>query len=355
MAHLANVTRVRTLATVRRVRVLPYGGQILVPVGRQVEPMHVIARGPSEGAFQVLWASELLNVAPEELYKYLLASEGVELEKGTPLLRKPAAFGRSKVYRCPADATLVRVRDGCLVLQRTDKVEEARAMLSGRVVSIIPDRGVVIEAVGSLAQAVWDSGKSGFGRLQPAPGSAQKSLTEDHIGPEATGAVYVAGRVERHQVLESLEERGARGLIAGSMPASLCQHADRFSFPVLLTEGVGQRPMAEPIFELLQRSEGREVSLLAASRLPRWQKAEIVVPLPTSGPLQQVESDDVSIETGTLVRVFGLSGQTVVGRITQAYSQPRRTALNSMTVGADVVLDDGKVLFVPGANLDIIG
>lgn len=355
MAHLANVTKIMTLTTVRRARTLAHGGQILVPVGHQVEPTHVVARGPAEGAFQVLWATKLLNIAPQELYKYLLASEGVEVEKGTPLLRRPTAFGRSKVYRCPADATLIRVRDGCLVLQRTDKVADLRAMLSGRVVSVIPDRGVVIEAVGSLVQAVWDSGKSGCGRLQPAPGSAQNALNFEHIGPEATGAVYVAGFVDRPEVLESLEERGARGLVAGSMPASLCQQIDEFSFPVLLTEGVGRRPMAEPIFELLQRSQGRDVSLLAASRHPRWQKAEIIISLPTSGPLQQVESDDASLQTGSLVRVFGLNGQTMVGRVTRVFSQPRRTALGSMTVGVDVALDDGKVLFTPSANLDIIG
>ena len=97
-------------------------------------------------------------------------------------MRGPATIGRAKVYRCPADGTLVRVRDGCLVLQRSDREEELRAMLSGRVVSVIPERGVVIEAVGSLVQGVWDSGHSGVGKLVRAVNSAEEGLTAKHIG-----------------------------------------------------------------------------------------------------------------------------------------------------------------------------
>ena len=355
MIHLTDVTRVRALTTIRRARVLPRAGQIAVPVGREVEPVHVVARGPASSAYLVLRASDVLNVTPEELDKHLLAKEGAELERGAPLLRKPAAMGRSKVYRCPADGTLVLVRDGCLVLQRADKVEEVRAMLSGRVVSVIPERGVVIEAVGSLVQAVWDSGKTATGRLQQAVGSADEGLTIEHIGPEALGAVYIAGLLERREVLDSLEERGARGLIAGSMPAALCARAKELAFPVFLTEGVGRRSMAEPIFELLQRSEGRDVSLMAASLLHRPQRAEIIIPLPTSGQVQPVESDDLSLDTGSLVRVIGLQGGTTLGRVARTHTQPRRTAIGSLAAGADIVLADGQALFVPYPNLNLIG
>jgi hypothetical protein len=302
-----------------------------------------------------LRASEALKAPPEKIEKMLLVKEGAELERGEPLLRQPRALGRPRVYRAPADGTLVRVRDGCLVLQRTGKVEEVRALLKGRVVSIIPDRGVVIEAVGSLIQAVWDSGKSAVGRLQAPSGSADDSLEAVDVGPEVAGAVCMAGYVESVETLNSLEERGARGLVAGSMPANLCWRARRLSFPVLLTEGIGYRPMVEPIFELLQRSAGRELSLLAESHIHRPQTAEIVIPVPTSRPLPQVGTADDSLQTGSLVRLLGQGDQTMLGRISKLHVQPRRTAFGGMAAGADVVLPDGRAIFVPYANLDLIG
>ncbi|UCG23592.1 MAG: hypothetical protein JSW55_15820 [Chloroflexota bacterium] len=355
MTHLTNMTRVRTLTTTRRMRVLPQAGQIVVPVGREVEPVHVVARGPAVSACAVWRASDVLGVAPEELEKHLLVEEGATLERGAPLMRRPATIGQAKVYRCPADGTLIRIRDGCLILRRSDRVEELRAMLSGRVVSIVPQRGVIIEAVGSVVQGVWDSGRSGVGKLVRSVHGADEKLKVEQVGPEAAGAVYVAGVFEDREALDRLEERSAHGLIAGSMPASLHARARESTIPIILTEGFGRRPMAEPIFELLQRSEGRDASLLAASHDYRTQRAEVIIPLPTSGSLPQVEPDAVVIEIGSLVRANGLDSGTTLGRVARVHGQPRRTAIGGLASGADVVLADGETVFVPYANLDHIG
>ncbi len=355
MSQLANVSRVRTLTVTRRVRALAGSGQVLTPIGREVGPAHIVVRGPSASAFMVLRAGEILGVPPQKLEKMLLVGEGAELERGEPLLRKPRTFGRAKVYRSPVEGVLVRISDGCLVLQRPGKVEEIRALLKGKVVSILPDRGVIIEAVGSLIQAAWDSGKSAVGRLLPPAGSADDALTVVDVGPEAAGAICIAGYVDSAETLQALEERGARGLVAGSMPAELCLQARRLSYPVLLTEGVGRRAMAEPIFELLQRSEGRELSLLAENHLHRPQQAEIIIPLPTSGPLPQMEGAEDGLQMGSLVRLIGMGDQTMLGRVSKLHVQPRRTAHGGMAAGADVVLADGRAVFAPYANLDLIG
>ncbi|MGD2078782.1 MAG: hypothetical protein PVH18_10385 [Chloroflexota bacterium] len=354
MSQLARVTKVKTLTATRRVRALARSGQIVVPVGQTVAPAQVVAHGPAASAYRIIPAGEILKAPPEKIKQYLLVKEGATLERGTPLLRKPRRFGRAKIYRSPLEGTLDYVRDGTLVLRRAGKVEEVRALLTGQVVSIIPDKGVIIESVGSLIQAVWDSGKSAVGRLMAPAGNAEDELTIEDLGPEASGAVCIAGYVTSAEALESLEERGARGLVAGSMPAELCLKARSLSYPVLLTEGVGRKTMAEPIFELLNRLEGREVSLLAESQIYRPQPAEIIIPLPTSGPLTQTEMKD-SLQPGSLVRLLGLGDQTTLGRVAKMHARPRRTAHGGMAPGADVVLADGRAMFIPYANLDIIG
>jgi len=355
MTQLANVSQVRTLTVTRRVRALARSGQVLLPVGREVAPTHVVARGPAVSAYHVMRASEALKVTPEKLHEYLLVGEGAEVERGMPLLRMPGAFGRAKTYRSPADGTVARVRDGSLVLLRNDRTEEVRAMVRGKVVSIIPDRGVVIEVAGGLVQAVWDSGKNAVGRLHEATGEASERLIMEGVGFEAGGAVVVAGFVDSKDVLESLEEREAKGLVAGSMPAELCMIAKSFSYPIFLTEGIGRRPMADPIFELLQRSEGREVSLLTRSHLNRPQPAVIIIALPSSGAGPQTEASDSTLQAGAMVRVLGMEDSTVFGRVRKFHAQPRRTLHGGMASGADVMLADGSTVFVPYANLDLIG
>lgn len=355
MSNLASVTSVKSVTATRRIRALTRSGDIVVPVGREVGPAHIVARGLAPAAHMVLRASEALQTPPETLPELLLVEEGATLKRGTPMLRVPRSYGKPKVYRAPADCTVIGVRDGYLVLRRTDMIEEVRALLKGKVVSIIPDRGVIIETLGSQIRAAWDSGKSGFGRLLAPAGSSNHRLSLADYGAEAAGSVCVASIVDRYEPLASLEERGARGLIAGSMPAELCVRSRELSFPIMLTEGVGRRPMAEPIFGLLKQSEGREISLLAESCVHRPQAAEIIIPLPTSGQQAQVEASDDSLKMGSLVRVAGLGDQTNLGRVAKLYGQPRQTAQGGMAAGADVVLADGRALFVPYANLDLIG
>jgi hypothetical protein len=52
---------------------------------------------------------------------------------------------------------------------------------------------------------------------------------------------------------------------------------------------------------------------------------------------------------------MGLEEQTMLGRVSKLYIQPRRTDYGGMAAGADVVLADGRAIFVPYANLDLIG
>jgi hypothetical protein len=355
MAQLTNVSRVSNMTVTRRVRALAGFGQVLLPIGQAVGPTHIVARGPSAAAFSLLRAGEALKVSPGQIEKMLLVKVGAVLERGQPLLSKPKAFGGPRVLRAPTDGTLVLVRDGCLVLQRADEVKEVRALLQGRIVSILPDRGVIIEAAGSVIQAAWDSGKSIVGHLRAPERNADGRLAFEDIGPEAGGAVLFGGFVDDVRTLTSLEERGALGLVTGSMPAELCMRAREMSFPVLLTEGAGHRPMAEPILELLYRSKGREVSLLAENRVHRYQPAEIVIAQTTSGPPAQEEARVDSLQTGSLVRLLGMGEQTLLGRVSRIHVQPRRTAHGGMAAGADVVLPDGRAVFAPYANLDLIG
>ncbi|MGD8857676.1 MAG: hypothetical protein PVG33_15185, partial [Chloroflexota bacterium] len=67
MSQLTKVTRVRTLTVTRRIRTLTGWGQVLAPIGQEVAPAHVVARGPATAAFLVLQASDVLKTQPEQV------------------------------------------------------------------------------------------------------------------------------------------------------------------------------------------------------------------------------------------------------------------------------------------------
>lgn len=342
------------LTKVQRARFLPRPGEVVVPIGQEVNPVHVVARATELTSYQILRAANLLNIPAENLGEYLLVKEGDALKRGTPLMRKPALFGRAKVYRSPVEGVLLQVRDGCLIMERAGGYIELRAMMPGKVTSIVPGRGVVLETVATQIEGVWDSGRDGFGRLRIMTNTNQQELDPNQVGSAGHGSVIVGGRISQTESLELLEELGIRGLIVGGLPSQLYHKASAFSFPIIVTDGIGNQVMAEPIFELLKQSEGRQASILSSSEKPRRQKSEIIIPLPTTHGMDRMESSQNTITAGSQVRVLRVADGVKTGRVARLYAQPRKTRVGSLLPGADVEFTNGIVEFIPFRNLDLI-
>ncbi len=355
MNYLPSVTQVKALTYIRRRRMLPVPGEVVVRGSQEVSPVQVVARASQDTGFQILRGSQMLGVSPEELPDYLLVEEGTAVHRGMPLMRgKKNLFGRAKRYSSPIDGFLHQVQNGYLILQNTPELLELRAMMHSRVASIIPNRGVILETNGSLVQAMWDSGKEAYGKLKVVAQSPDEFLKSDGIGSDFHGTIVVIGRIEKRELLQQMEDQGVRGVIAGSMPSDLCRAARTLSYPVFLTDGIGYQSMADPIFQLLQQSEDRELSLF--KRIPgmRGSRPEIVIPLPTTHVPEQQQSPQATVEVGQSVRVLRYEGGSPMGTVKALYSHPRLTAIGTRVPGADVELQNGEVVFVPYTNLDLI-
>lgn len=351
---LSQVTRVKNLTTVRRTRLLPVPGRITVTVGQEVNAVQVVARAPAVGDFHILRANDVLGIPAESLADYLLVEVGARLERGTPLMRKKTRLGGSKIFRSPLEGIVQDVRDGCLILRKAEVSDELRAMVPGRVVSIVPDRGVVLETSGTLIQAAWDSGKESYGTLVIASNSAWEEMAVERVGARARGAVLVTGKVEHVESLDNLMDRGIYGLITGGMPAELCRRSEEIPFPVFITDGIGPYPMSEPIFNLLQQSEGRQASLLAGQRHDQYLRSEIVIPLPTRATPGESEVQKNTVVPGSSVRILRTGHRTQIGKVTRVYQTGKRADADLHLPGADVKMADGREIFVPYTNLDLI-
>ncbi len=351
MPVYTSVSRFDKLATIRRTRMLPYPGEVLTPVGSQVNAVQVVARAPDYMDYKILRASDRLGVPPEELDQYILVEEGTMLKKGTPLMRQSGIFGRSKVFRSPVEGFLNQIRDGCLVVQRVGQLIELRAQIPGRIISTLPDRGVVIEGVGASIQAIWDSGKDGLGRLARGSKTAADELQMDVVGNKANGSVLVAGTATDVQLLHRLEDQGLRGLIVGSLSWKMAKAVTDLSYPVFITDGIGTMPMNELFYDYLVGSEGREVSMLAADHGPQAQPAEIFLPLPAT---RKADRSTPTLSKGSTVRVLQPGGVSVLGLIGELHHRPHKNAFGSPMPGAEVELKGGERKFVPYTNLELL-
>ena len=348
------ITNLKTLATIRRERLLPRTGEVIMRIGQQVTPVQIVARTMEQPRYVVLHASRVLGVPPADMNRYLLVEEGATLSKGTPILRKPGSLGRAKLFNTPVDGILYHIYNGRLVIQLAPEVIELRAMVRGHVNNIVAHRGVVLEITGTLIQALWGSGKEGTGKIKLGSRDEHSELSANTLDKEARGAIMVAGKVSEEAMLPALEQNGVRGLIVGSMSAGLCAAATQLEIPVILTDAIGSQGMTRPIFKLLQESEGREATLFAQVNSQNGERPEIIIPLPANTNPSQPTLPGLKLDIGQTVRIIRAPYTGQIGKVSRLFDRARNSAIGLRVAGADVTLPDSQVVYVPYTNLDLL-
>jgi hypothetical protein len=347
-------TQISPLVRIRRVRPLPYPGELTVRSGQQVTPIQVIGRAEEPADLLVLNLIDRLGISPAELTKHLVVESGEAVERGQPLWRKRSFWGRGRQVRSPIDGTFLGISDNQLVIEPFANLIEVRAMMPGQVVAITPGRSVTLECDGATIQALYSVGPDGYGRLKVVTPTADASFSASQLTADMRGLVLVAGHVDDPALFAQAEEMGVRGIIAGSVPYKLLLANNAAAFTIMITDGIGQQPMAAPIFQLLLKAQERDVSLFAHDPLERGSRPEIIIALPTVGVAEPPATPTVVLAVGQQVRLLRDPYRSQIGEIAALYDQPQVTAIEGQWPGVDVKLSGGEVVYVPCANLDLI-
>ncbi|HLF25462.1 MAG TPA: hypothetical protein VJG32_03930 [Anaerolineae bacterium] len=351
-AYYPPETRVMPMILLRRERLLPADGAILVAPGQRVESSDVVARTEVGGQFRTFEIARLLRVPPARATKYLKKHVGDVIKTGDVLASRPM-----RQVRSPISGTIVDVdpRDGRVAIEIASKEVELRAYLKGIVGNILGNRGVVVETPGALIQAAWGIGGESYGVLHVVTESADEPLKASLIDVKAHGSVVAGGGWITASALEQAQSLQLRGMIAGSIEGDLIETAMQLPFPIILTEGVGRSAMAAPIFELIRSQEGREVSISAETRM-RWGvvRPEILIPLPaeTRPPLPPAVGSPLTV--GARVRVVRGPYVGSVGTVSAIPSRAQRIETGTRVHGAEVRFSPSSAAFVPFANLELL-
>ncbi|NJN54313.1 MAG: hypothetical protein HC804_05860 [Anaerolineae bacterium] len=352
MEHFTHTTIIQPHMKIRRERVLPQSGEIVVGVGNEVNPSQTVARTPLQAHFAIVDASESLGVSPEKVSECVIVEKDSIVDIGTVLAQKRKGV-RSRQVLAPAEGVLFDVINGRVFIQQTSDWVETRAMVSGRVVSYVGDRGVIIETYGTFIQGIWGSHKENYGKLKIMSRSNSGFLAKDQLTNEASKLILAVGRIEHLEVLHIAQEIEIAGIIAGSMAAELCDVAYEMNYPIILTDGVGKQNMSPTIFTLLQKAEGRETSLFANYDASRGQRPEIIIPEAATPSSEAVQANK-PLQIGQKVRLIRTPHMGQTGEVVKIYTRSQLLTIGAKAQGVDIRLADGHELFVPFANVDVI-
>jgi hypothetical protein len=346
MKYYPSETLVIPLTTIRRERLLPVSGEVLVDIGEMVEPFKVVARAYQPGDFRIIDVTRKLSIGEWETKEYMLKEVDAPVRKGEVIAAKGKLFRR--VCRSPVDGFIAAVRGGLVIIESTSAPIEVCAYLRGKVASLMPDYGVVVETIGALIQGIWGTGGESYGIMKLLAEDRTEPLRDEAIDIGCKGTIIVGSSVDEEALLKA-EEVGVKGIVVGSIEAGLVNLAGSLPFPIIVTEGMGRTPMASITFDLLSANDGKEASISGKMH------PEVVIPVSPPGmPVPMPPKRGVPLKIGDLVKVLRGPYFGSIGEVKALPKKARWVDSGARLKGAEVELEGEGVVFVPWQNLELI-
>jgi hypothetical protein len=355
LAHLATPYAERYVArlvTIRRQRTLPFPGRVTRRLGERVAAESIIAETDRPRGYHLFKLDQVLGRRIRNPARVMVKRTGDTVEEGEVLARTGAIVSRQ--YVSPVEGQILDMRGNRVLIQVAPQHIELSAFYPGQIVDVLPGMGAVIETSGTLVQGAWGTGRALRATLYvPVPGE-DAPLLPGQISDQHVGAIVVGGRTLDEDAIAQATESRVRAVVVASISSRLLPMVQESGLSLILTEGVGDFPMAADAFELLQSCVGQEVCLNPSPQgASRVQRPEIFCYAPgEDGP--PLAAPTMSLEVGARVRALRAPYQNDVGEILSLPASPRRLSSGAQVWGAEVDLESAGVVFIPLENLEIL-
>ncbi len=312
-----------------------------------------------------------LGCKPRDLERFMVAKVGDEVKRGEVIAKKGEAaayFLRNSKAPVSGVVTNVNYQNGFVTLARPFKEVVVKAYVRGKVGSIIPQRGAVIEVLAVRLAGIFGVGRERHGELKVLVDGPGDVLDEDRVTPECEGKILVGGSMATNAAIKKALEAGARGVIAGTasylnvvqslgvkLGVGITGQED-IAMTLILMEGFGHLDMRREAFEALKAMDGRLASINGATQIRAGAiRPEVVVPFPDySGGFPEKEAIYEDLVKGLNVRVINDPYFGLKGTVLELPREPQVIETECKTPVAVVQLEDGRAVTVPRANLEII-
>lgn len=363
--------KIKSIEQVRKERVLPIEGEVLVEVGAEVDYNSIMARTEIPGDAEILNVTEILGVDPADIFEYSLKKEGDSFEKGELLAKNVAFWGLVKnfVY-APFSGKIESVSGltGQMILRHSNIPLEINAYIKGHVVGLLPKKGAIVETTAAFIQGIFGFGGENHGEITIAVKSPEELLTADRLGPEHEGKVVVGGSGVTSEAYKKALNLGVKGIVVGGLDVEdlieilgedigvAITGEENIDITVIATEGFGALPISQRTFNLLKNMEGRMSSINGATQIRAGVlRPEIIIPYDNPDEIKGVKEEfSDGMVVGSLIRIIRAP---YFGEIAKVHDLPinlQRVESGSKVRVIELELEDGQIVTVPRANVEII-
>lgn len=237
-------------------RVLPADGELTAQPGDKVEPHTVVGTCSLSPQRAVIDLASILGVSPDGVEDSLLVGAGERCQEGELLAARRRFLGlRTRTAIAPFNGRLgtVSARSGLAWFEGEGQEIGLPAGLYGTVVDVIPPREVVIEAEAVVARGAYAVGGEASGNLTtvlPQGSENGESLILVTREPATVEVMRRASQLEAAAVVAPSASRKDMAVLGMDPLARPTSHTWKGP-PLLLTEGFGELPMTDTLWELL--------------------------------------------------------------------------------------------------------
>ncbi|MCK9334600.1 MAG: hypothetical protein M0Q99_04740 [Candidatus Cloacimonetes bacterium] len=357
----------------RKERILPLKGEVLVKKGAKVKGDDVVAQTLLPGKVVPFNLANKLGVTPAQLLQYIKIKPGDQITKKTVLAENKGLFGlglfKSEV-RSPVDGEVENISavTGQVLLREPRIPVQVKAFLDGMVTEVIEGEGVVIENKSAYIQGIFGIGDETLGELKMLADTPDDELDAGKIDDSCRDKILVAGSFVPFFVIDIARKHGVKAIITGGIDdqdikkllgydigVAITGH-ENVGITIICTEGFGKIKMADKTFNLLKQFDGKKASVHGHTQIRAGViRPEIIIPLDfDENELVSKEASLPVLEIGTLVRIIR---QPHFGRIAKVTALPEElTMVESETLVRimEAEFDDGTKISLPRANVEVI-
>ncbi len=355
----------------RRRRILPIPGEVVVEEEAKVEPHQVVARTFLPGKVEIVNVASKMGVDQSDVPGAMLKKEGDPVRPGEVIAESRSLFG---LLTSRATATLEGTVEsisgvtGQVVLRGPPQPIEVDAYIEGRVLEVVPDQGAVVESRGTLIQGIFGIGGESTGEIAMVSSSPREVLDEDSLSEDLRGRVVVGGSLVTGAALEKAVQLGIRGVVAGGfddqdlrrflghdLGVAITGH-ENLGVTLIVTEGFGRIDMAPRTYGLLKRRQGQRASINGATQIRAGViRPEVIIPLQGATPRSLERPREPGMDVGSTVRIIRNPWFGKLGRVAALPSEPARLDSGSRARVVSVRVEGlEEPVSVPRANVEII-
>ncbi|HPF08188.1 MAG TPA: hypothetical protein PL020_00450 [Candidatus Cloacimonadota bacterium] len=357
----------------RKERILPLKGEVLVKKGAKVKGDDVVAQTLLPGKVVPFNLANKLGVTPAQLLQYIKIKPGDQITKKTVLAENKGLFGlglfKSEV-RSPVDGEVENISavTGQVLLREPRIPVQVKAFLDGMVTEVIEGEGVVIENKSAYIQGIFGIGDETLGEIKILADTPDDELDAGKIDDSCRDKILVAGSFVPFFVIDIARKHGVKAIITGGIDdqdikkllgydigVAITGH-ENVGITIICTEGFGKIKMADKTFNLLKQFDGKKASVHGHTQIRAGViRPEIIIPLDfDENELVSKEASLPVLEIGTLVRIIR---QPNFGRIARVTALPEElTMVESETLVRimEAEFEDGTKISLPRANVEVI-